>query len=127
MSPRAAGTEVSLVCRYVGICGRVVLRSSTTSLSRICRRLAHLIASLRQPDPLAGRWRQAYLAHWSGIEVVYLGGGLSAALGQSFVASARVELARLGWHTPELELAPHATFLPLIGAARAHTGTAAAV
>ena len=86
------------------------------------RRIAHLIASLRQPEPLAS-WRQAYLAHWRTIEVVYLGGGLTAALGQPFVDAARVELDRLCQSAPRLELARYPSALALVGVARSHLDT----
>jgi hypothetical protein len=82
------------------------------------RRVAHLIASLRQPDPRASSWRQAYLAHWRSVEIVYLGGGLSAALGQRMVEAARAEVARLSRSDVELHLAPYPAFMALIGAAR---------
>ncbi len=91
------------------------------------RRIANLIASLRQPDPLASGWRQAYLAHWRTIEMVSFGGGLSAALGQPFVDAARTELARLSQSGPHLELAPYPAFMALIGVARSHLEAPASV
>jgi hypothetical protein len=91
------------------------------------RRIADLIASLGQHDPLANRWRQAYLAYWRSIKMVYLGGGLSAALGQVFLDTARRELTRVSESGPHLELAPYPAFLSLIGVARSYLDTPASV
>lgn len=96
------------------------------------RALGHLIATLKvalpgAPHSLAfpspgvvapSAWRIAYLSHWARVERIWLGGGLTAALGHVFVDSARAEVERLGVHGCPIELAAHADVLALIGAAR---------
>jgi hypothetical protein len=85
------------------------------------RRLGHLIASLHlseDADADQSDWRRAYRAHWRTISQVWLGGGLAAWLGQTFVADARAEANRLGAGRVAIELARYPESLPLIGAAR---------
>jgi hypothetical protein len=86
------------------------------------RRLAHLVATLCQPDPepASSAWRRAYLAHWRTLDTIYLGGGLTAALGQPFIDAARTELARLSPSATGLELAAYPAYMALIGVARSH-------
>jgi hypothetical protein len=98
------------------------------------RRLAHLIATLTLPRHAGdtggteSAWRAAYLRHWAGVERVWLGGGLAAALGVPLLEAVHAEMVRLG--SPGqlvVLLAPFADVLPLIGAAgsrsNAHSST----
>jgi hypothetical protein len=98
------------------------------------RALGHLIATLKVGPPSAPHslafpspgvvapsdWRTAYLNHWARVERIWLGGGLTAALGDVFVDPARAEVERLGVHGCPIDLAAHADVLALIGAARSH-------
>ena len=96
------------------------------------RALGHLIATLKAAPPSAPHrpafpipgavaptaWRSAYLSHWARVERIWLGGGLTAALGDVFIDPARAEVERLGVHGCPIDLAAHADVLALIGAAR---------
>ena len=96
------------------------------------RALGHLIATLKLAPPSApyhpvfvtsggvppSAWRTAYLSHWARVERIWLGGGLTAALGDFFIDDARAEAERLGVHGCAIDLAPYADVLALIGAAR---------
>jgi hypothetical protein len=84
------------------------------------RRLAHLIATLTvEPGPgtSAQGWRRAFLNHWLAMERVWLAGGVVAGLGSDLLEAARSEAARLGSQA-QIDSAPHAGELALIGAAR---------
>jgi hypothetical protein len=83
------------------------------------RRLGYLLAILKRGDAesRAARpeWDASYWSHWTGIERVYVGGGLAwpevVEVAQSVVQEAGLSL--------DVVLAPHAAMRPLIGAARA--------
>ena len=83
-------------------------------------RLAHLIASVVQPEPASattGPWRRAYLRHWSRVSHVWLAGGLAARLGCPFLDALRAELTRL--HSScAVDIAPHPQVAALVGLAR---------
>jgi hypothetical protein len=122
LDPRSA--HASQVAAPLSARGRQIDPSLFVRAQRVAdvfgQRLAHLIATLTTPRPPApgeSAWRSAYLRHWCQIERVWLGGGLTAALGERFVASARRELERLG-ASCRLEAAPNASVLALVGAAR---------
>jgi hypothetical protein len=88
------------------------------------RRLGHLLATLHAgPDlePQANGWRRAYLAYWAGVEQVWLGGGLVAALGMPLVDAARAELQRLAIKSLRLEHSRYPAQLALVGCARSTT------
>jgi hypothetical protein len=96
------------------------------------RALGHLIATLKlappgapypaapadQGGPPPSAWRVAYLNHWAQVQRVWLGGGLTAALGAFFIDDGRAELERLGVRGALIDLAPNADVLGLIGLAR---------
>ena len=84
------------------------------------RRLGHLIATLTVEAgaaPSAQGWRRAFLRHWLGLERVWLAGGIVAGLGSALLEPVRSEAARLGSRV-QVEIAPHAGELALLGAAR---------
>lgn len=84
------------------------------------RRLGHLIATLTvEPGPgrSARGWRRAFLSHWLALERVWLAGGIVAGLGSDLLEAVRAEAVRLGSHV-QVEIAPHAGELALVGAAR---------
>ena len=87
------------------------------------RRLGHLIATLHagaDADETQSRWRRAYMAYWTTVEHVWLGGGLASALGPRLLVAARSEATRLGARRPSIELASYPAALPLVGAARSN-------
>ncbi len=110
------GADPALVGRYGGdVLSRDALVGLTVDAA--AGRLAHLIATLRQPDETATPWRQAYLRYWSRVQCVWLGGGVAASLGAGLAVSTARELKRLRCPV-DVRLAEHALLLPLIGAAR---------
>jgi hypothetical protein len=96
------------------------------------RGLGHLIATLKAAPPAAAynparptstwvapsAWRAAYLNHWAQVDRIWLGGGLTAALGAFFLDHARAEVERLGVRDCAIDVAPYADLLALIGTAR---------
>jgi hypothetical protein len=88
------------------------------------RRLGHLVATLRLGFEEGSPWRTAYRQHWRSVDRIWLGGGVTAALGSELLQCARTEAVRLGVDDSTLDVSPHADVLALLGAARSRAGAA---
>lgn len=104
------------------------LPATPTASEEVGRRLAALVAALVVPCASTdGRglppspWRLAYLAHWTDVEEVWLGGGTAARFGSDLAVAATRFLADYGTAV-DVRSHDHPALLPLIGAARTVPG-----
>jgi hypothetical protein len=89
------------------------------------RSLGYILLTLKRGDPVnrAARpeWDEYHWQHWSGIQHVWLGGGLtSGQLGTELARHANHTLRAAGMYDLVLRVSPYGVALPLVGAAR-HT------
>jgi hypothetical protein len=103
---------------------RPSVRAAAVDILRVLgRNLGYILLALKRGDPVnrAARpeWDEHHWQHWSGIQHVWLGGGLtSGQLGSELARQANRTLREADIYDLSLRVSPYGVALPLVGAAR---------